>query len=99
METKTENAAGPSTPANGSALSPFAEKVLAALRRLTNERVPHPCGGFNIDDLRWQMGLVFEPDDTMHEAIDELVNARQMRSRRHGRSWATAAAKPLSPTG
>ena len=60
----------------GSALSHFAAKLLAALQRLTREREQHPCGGFNIDDMRWQMGLVFAPDDTMHEAMDELLNAR-----------------------
>lgn len=65
--------------AAGSALAPFAAKLLAALQRLTRERVQHPCGGFNIDDMRWQMGLVFEPDETMHEAMDELLNARLIR--------------------
>lgn len=79
METKTENATGPSAPAPGSGLSPFAEKILCALRDLYRGYRPHPCGGFNIDDMRWRMGLVFEPDETMHEALDELLNARLIR--------------------
>lgn len=60
-------------------LSPLAEKISAALRQLKAHRQPHPCGGFNIDDMRWQMGRVFEPDDTIHEAIQELIDAKLIR--------------------
>ena len=66
-------------PATGSARTPFAAKMLAALQRLTKEREPHPCGGFTTDDMQWQMGLAFTADETLWEALDELTNARLIR--------------------
>lgn len=65
--------------ATGSGLSPFAESLLTAIRALSKECVPHPCGGFNLDDMRWRLGKIFEPDDTMHEAMEELLRAKLIR--------------------
>ncbi len=59
--------------------SPFAEKLLKAFQRLTKECVPHPCGGFNTDDLEWRMGIAFTPEEDMGEAMDELLKARIIR--------------------
>lgn len=57
-------------------ISPRAAEVLAALQRLTRERVPHDCGGFNTDDMKWQMG---QPFIDLDEAIDELTEAKLIR--------------------
>jgi hypothetical protein len=62
-----------------SGLSDFAKELLGAIRALAKDYVPHPCGGYNIDDMRWRLGKFFEPDETMYEAIDELSQARLIR--------------------
>ncbi len=59
--------------------SPFAEKMLGALRRLTKERQPHPCGGFTTDDMQWQMGTAFTAQETLFEALDELEKSGLIR--------------------
>ena len=64
---------------DGSALSPFAAKMLTALQRLTKGCEPHPCGGFTTDDMQWRMGTAFTPDATLWEALDELTAARLIR--------------------
>jgi len=50
--------------------------MLVALRRLTKERVPHPCGGFTTDDMEWQMGTAFIGEQTLNAALDELHAGR-----------------------
>lgn len=60
-------------------LSPFAARMLSALQRLTKEREPHPCGGFNTDDMQWRMGLAFTGDEILHEALDELEKGKFIR--------------------
>lgn len=60
-------------------LSPFAERMLKALQRLTIEREAHPCGGFTTDDMQWQMGMAFTPDETLWCALDELTEAGLIR--------------------
>jgi hypothetical protein len=63
-----------------SKLTPFAAKMLDALRRLTKDREAHPCGGFTCDDMLLQMGQPFADEETRHAAIDELVDAALIRS-------------------
>jgi hypothetical protein len=60
-------------------LSPFADKLLAALQRLTNEREAHPCGGYTTDDMQWQMGRAYTPEVVLWAALDELTDARLIR--------------------
>jgi hypothetical protein len=60
-------------------LSPFADRMLKALQRLTTEREPHPCGGFTTDDMQWMMGLAFTPEETLWATLDELTVARLIR--------------------
>lgn len=67
------------TPQSGSALSPFAAKMLAALQRLTKQCEPHPCGGFTTDDMEWRMGTAFTPAETLWATLDELTAARLIR--------------------
>lgn len=59
--------------------TPFALKLLAALHRLTRERVPHPCGGFTSDDMEWQMGTAFTDENVLADALAELESARLIR--------------------
>ena len=75
----TEQDKGRCAPAPGSALSPFAAKMLAALQRLTKQCEPHPCGGFTTDDMQWRMGTAFTPDETLWATLDELMAARLIR--------------------
>lgn len=83
MSTQTDNRKPESpagfTPSGGSGLSSFAEKILGAMRRLTKERVPHPCGGFTTDDLEWQMGTAFTPQEKLDDAIEQLSAAHLIR--------------------
>jgi len=60
---------------NAVALSPFAERMLEALRNLTAGYAPHECGGFTTDDMQWRMGIAFTPDETLFESLDELIAA------------------------
>lgn len=60
-------------------LSPFAERMLKALRLLTKENEPHPCGGFTTDDMQWRMGTAFTSDEQLHETLEELETARKIR--------------------
>jgi hypothetical protein len=60
-------------------LSPFADKMLKALRKLHTECVQHPCGGFTTDDLQWRMGIAFTSDEDLHAAIEELEAAKLIR--------------------
>ena len=64
---------------NGAAVSPFAERMLAALRELTAGYAPHACGGFTTDDMQWRMGIAFTPEETLWAALDELIEARLIR--------------------
>lgn len=59
--------------------SPFATKMLAALRRLTKEREAHLCGGFTTDDIEWQMGTAFTAEETLSGALEELQAAKIIR--------------------
>jgi hypothetical protein len=52
------------------ALSVVAGRCLAALKRLTADRVQRSCGGFSEDDVTWQAGLW-----ECGEAMDELCDA------------------------
>ncbi len=79
MKTDQQKQPGVVTPVVPSPLSPFAEKMLTAMRRLTKERVPHPHGGFTTDDMEWQMGTAFTPQETLDSAIDELQSAKLIR--------------------
>lgn len=60
-------------------LSPFAEKMLKALRLLTKEREQHPCGGFTTDDIQWRLGTAFTPQETLDSALEELELHRLIR--------------------
>lgn len=75
----TEQDKGRCALAPGSALSPFAAKMLAALQRLTKACEPHPCGGFTTDDMQWMMGTAFNSDETLWATLDELTTARLIR--------------------
>ena len=75
----TEQDKGRCAPAPGSALTPFAAKMICALRSLTKECEPHPCGGFTTDDMQWRMGTAFTPDETLWETLDGLTTARLIR--------------------
>ena len=70
-----------STPAVAGAApcSALASKLLNALQKLAKECVPHPCGGFTTDDMQWQMGTAFTPDETLWDALDELTASRLIR--------------------
>lgn len=57
----------------------FSERLLAALRGLTKECEPHPCGGFTTDDMQWRMGTAFTDEQVLLSAIDELAEARLIR--------------------
>lgn len=52
--------------------------VRDALRQLRHLCVQHDCGGFSLDDIRWQMYRPFEPDDSMHRAIDWLMKEKMV---------------------
>lgn len=60
-------------------LSPLPSKILTALQRLTKEREPHPCGGFTLDDITWQMRAAFTPQDDLECALDALTDAGLIR--------------------
>ncbi len=60
-------------------LSPFAGRMLVALTSLTKNREPHPCGGFTTDDMQWQMGTAFTPQEILHEALDELTETGKIQ--------------------
>lgn len=60
-------------------LTPFADKMLTALQRLSKEREPHPCGGYTTDDMQWRMGVAFTAQETLTDALDELEQARLIR--------------------
>ncbi len=79
------------------ALSELAEKILSAMRSLHKDYTQHNCGGFNIDDMRWRMGKIFESDETMHEAIDELLNAKLIKSAGEDDTAAYACCYLLTP--
>ncbi len=64
-------------------LSPFAQKMLNALQRLTKGSEAHPCGGFTTDDMQWRMGTAFTPQEVLDAALEELVIARQIRYAGH----------------
>ena len=53
--------------------------MLAALKRLTKQCEPHPCGGFTTDDMQWRMGTAFTPDETLWATLDELTAAHLIR--------------------
>lgn len=64
---------------NALALTPFSERMLAALKGLTKSYSPHDCGGFTTDDMQWRMGIAFTPDETLFESLDELTDAGLIR--------------------
>jgi hypothetical protein len=64
---------------NAVALSPFSERMLDSLRKLTAGYAPHDCGGFTTDDMQWRMGIAFTPDETLFESLDELLAAGLIR--------------------
>lgn len=60
-------------------LSAFAERMLKALRLLSKENEPHPCGGFTTDDMQWRMGTAFTSEKLLASALEELETARLIR--------------------
>lgn len=69
----------PVTPHLAPKLSPLAERLLAALRRSPGKWEPRANGGWNIDDLRLEIGSPFEDENDVYEALDELTNRRLAR--------------------
>jgi hypothetical protein len=61
------------------ALTPFSERMLAALKDLVKSYEPHHCGGYTTDDMQWRMGIAFTPDETLFESLDELTAAGLIR--------------------
>lgn len=59
--------------------SPLALQLIKALRQLTAESVPHPCGGFTTDDLEWRMGTAFTGEKALTAALDELQELQLIR--------------------
>src|SRR5262245_36239214 len=57
----------------------LAERMLSALRALTEECVHHPCGGVRNDDMEWRMGTAFTGQEALWAALDELQAARLIR--------------------
>lgn len=57
-------------------LSPAANEVLAALRKLMACYRQHDCGGFTTDDVKWRMGRPFAD---IADAINELEDAGSIR--------------------
>jgi hypothetical protein len=60
-------------------MNSFTDKMLVALRRLSQECVPHPCGGFTTDDMEWRMGTAFTGEEALNAALDELQAAKLIR--------------------
>ncbi len=60
-------------------MSTLAEKMLGALRQMAATLEPHPCGGFTLEDVKWQLAMPFADDQDMHCALDELVQAKAVR--------------------
>jgi hypothetical protein len=60
-------------------LSALAAALLRALHTLEAECEPHPCGGFTTDDMEWQMGTAFTPEEDLERALEELQAAQRIR--------------------
>ena len=71
--------ASPALAPPGCSGNALAEKLLKALRHLTKECVPHPCGGFTTDDMEWRMGTAFTGEEALNAALDELQAAKLIR--------------------
>jgi hypothetical protein len=63
----------------GAPCSALASKLLKALQQLTNECMPHPCGGFTTDDMEWRMGTAFTGEEALNTALDELQEMQLIR--------------------
>lgn len=57
----------------------LSERLLFAMKSLSVGYMPHPCGGFTTDDMEWRLGVAFTPEESLHEAIEELTEAKLIR--------------------
>lgn len=70
---------------------------LVALEKLSEECVPHPCGGFTTDDVEWRLGTAFTPQAQLDAAIEELTRQGRIRFAGHDENDAVGACYELAP--
>ena len=78
--------------------SELAAKLLGAIKKLTAEREPHPCGGYTTDDMQWQMGTAFLDQKAMDSALEELQELKLIRFAGHDEEDAIGTCYELRET-